>query len=243
MGNLKLLVHEALKAAGQSGEVLAFPTILVSWPKDAGQRKPGTTYGDIALGHLAEWGFMGDRTRMNHWGYPGLLRALNEPPPWIEITLEDTSESVSPDREHELRPLYIQANDTSPRELLSRYKEYLEKRHSSLVELGKDDFARELLPKIVPHIIMTFEEQVELARCLGTSDFGTVWEAVFGYDEFTPALGAPDLLVWEPGTDRWFFAEVKGPRDHLRGTQAAWVRAHWRDIKGRFLLLIAAPDA
>jgi len=91
--------------------------------------------------------------------------------------------------------------------------------------------------------IELFEEMVDLARCLGTTDFESLYEAVFDFDEFTPASGAPDLFVWAPEVGTWFFAEVKGPHDHLRKSQADWVRANWDNIKGRFVLLVVAPDA
>ena len=61
----------------------------------------------------------------------------------------------------------------------------------------------------------------------------------FVYDEEVKP-GAPDLFIWhpDPSLRLWFFAEVKGPTDHLRRTQFHWLHRHWDDIQGRAMLLI-----
>jgi hypothetical protein len=42
--------------------------------------------------------------------------------------------------------------------------------------------------------------------------------------------GQPDLFVYQPGTDQWFFCEVKGGPDKERDNQKAW--------RNRFLALL-----
>jgi hypothetical protein len=86
-----------------------------------------------------------------------------------------------------------------------------------------------------------FVEKLRLARALGPDKVPKLAGAVFGYGggEFSAAAGVPDLFVWD--TDRqpaeWFFAEVKGPRDHLQESQTTWLRNYWDDIEGRFAVI------
>src|SRR5437667_11925868 len=89
----------------------------------------------------------------------------------------------------------------------------------------------------------SFRRLVAFAKFFGVETFNAVWQAVFDFDEFTPAPGAPDLLVWllpkaagEPGL--WFFSEVKGPRDSLRNSQKEWLYQHWEVVSGHYLLTI-----
>jgi len=86
-----------------------------------------------------------------------------------------------------------------------------------------------------------FIAHLRLARLLGSERVERLAHAVFGYDgdEFSPAPGLPDLFVWDadhtPG--EWFFAEVKGPGDHLQESQTTWLRNHWDDIEGHFAVI------
>ena len=88
-----------------------------------------------------------------------------------------------------------------------------------------------------------FREKLELARCLGIEQFEAIFDSVFEsfdepFDEFIVMPGVPDLFVWSESDQRWFFPEVKGPRDSLRGSQDAWIRANWETIRGRFALVL-----
>lgn len=60
-----------------------------------------------------------------------------------------------------------------------------------------------------------------------------------GYPKCRIADGTPDLFLWHPNIDLhlWFFAEIKGPGDSLRKTQAVWLQEHWEKIEGRFLIV------
>lgn len=97
---------------------------------------------------------------------------------------------------------------------------------------------------IVDLSLELLEGKLQLAQCIGTEQFEKVYRAVFDSSEITHvAGGAPDLFVWDTHANMWFFAEVKGPHDHVRHSQAKWVRTNWERIDGRFLLLVVAPDA
>jgi hypothetical protein len=201
-------------------------------------RQGGASAADVAAGFFECFGFRADRTTMNLYGYPGLLRDLTGPPPWVEIEPEDCDGRADADRLDDLRPLYRHANDFQISELSRRYKQYLDER---LRFLDQIDLHGELLP-LVRHTvndvsIAQFEDLLALARCIGAEAFENVAEAVFEYDEFPPFPGAPDLLVWlpDPNDGLWFFAEVKAPNDSLRKSQRDWLRTHWERIRGRFV--------
>jgi hypothetical protein len=201
-------------------------------------RQGGASAADVAAGFFECFGFRADRTTMNLYGYPGLLRDLTGPPPWVEIEPEDCDGRADADRLDDLRPLYRHANDFQISKLSRRYKQYLDER---LQFLDQIDLHGELLP-LVRHTvndvsIAQFEDLLALARCIGAEAFENVAEAVFEYDEFPPFPGAPDLLVWlpDPNDGLWFFAEVKAPNDSLRKSQRDWLRTHWERIRGRFV--------
>lgn len=191
---------------------------------------------DLAIRYFLRLGLRCDRTKQDLYGYPGLFRALIAPPPWVEVTLEDTEGLVSVEREAELQPLYIQANQTDPQLLVEEYQKYLEYQRTTL-EAGGLGLLTSL---IMPHLsVEPFREKLELARCVGVEYFETVFNSVLDpCDEFRVMPGVPDLLVWSESDQLWFFAEVKGPVDSLRASQSAWIRAHWETIKGKFALVL-----
>jgi hypothetical protein len=238
VNDLRGLLRRALMTSGRTQDACVFPTILAEWPKEALERKPDTTRADIAMAYLARYGFKSDRTRMNLDGYPGLFRKLNEPPPWVEETPLDVDDPISTAREKERRPLYLHANEAPVLGLLVHFREHLKAQDSVVRKLGAG-----LPAEYEQWALEDFQEKLLLARCLGTEGFERLYEAVFDFDEFTPAAGAPDLFVWDSEAGIWFFAEVKGPHDHVRRSQADWVRAHWDNIKGRFVLLVVPPGA
>jgi hypothetical protein len=177
---------------------------------------------------------------MDLHGYPGLFRELVHPPPWMEITQEDVDDTAPPERDRELRPLYLHANEGSARDLIRRFREHLHDKAVTRKWLG----LRRRNHLVDSFAVEQFRDLVALARCLGKTNFESLYKAVFDFDEMSPAAGAPDLFVWDPAKiGHWFFAEVKGPHDHLRRSQAEWVRTSWEQIKGRFVLLVVPPPS
>lgn len=136
MNELNQLVRQALEASGRVANAWVFPTVLAEWPKGALERKPGTTCADIAIGYLSQSGFKCDRIRMNLHGYPGLLRELSEPPPWIEVTPEDVKDPLAPARETELRPLYIQACEAPASDLVCHFRNHLAEQRRVSATIG-----------------------------------------------------------------------------------------------------------
>jgi hypothetical protein len=170
------------------------------------------------------------------YGYPSLFRDLIAPPPWVEVTPEDTEGSVSVERKAELRPLYVQANQTNPQLLVEKYWEHLKYQRTMF---GRTGLGLLTPPAMTRLSVELFREKLELARCLGVEQFETIVDSVLEpFDECRVMPGVPDLFVWSESGQLWFFAEAKGPRDSLRESQGAWIRAHWERIKGRFALLL-----
>ncbi len=181
-------------------------------------------------------GFESDRTRMNLNGYPGMLRDLNSPPPWVEVEPDDVDEPLSKQRLHELRPLIRWANETSEDNLILAWNAMRQEqgRAASIVlgqscSITNSTYGEE-----------AFRQLLTLAKSVGSETFGAIFNAVFDFDEFTPAAGAPDLLVWLPRSEPalWFFSEVKGPGDSLRDSQKQWLHQHWNTVRGHYLLTI-----
>lgn len=194
---------------------------------------------DLAIRYFQRIGLRCDRTRQDLYGYPGLFRDLRAPPPWIEVTLEDTEGPVSVKREAELQLLYIQANQTDPQRLVDEYREHLTHQRETLEKLG----VALTPPEITSSLVDRFQQKLELALCLGVEQFEAVFDSVIEpFDEFVVATGAPDLFVWSEPERLWFFAEVKGPRDTLRRSQLAWIRVHWETIRGKYVLVLLHED-
>jgi VRR-NUC domain len=226
-----------LEASCHTAATTLFPSLLIALPRDEldGTQKPGTTMADLAIRYFLRLGLRCDRTREDLHGYPGLFRDLIAPPPWVEVTPDDTKGPVSVERETELRPLYVQANQTDPELLVEKYRGHLKYQRTTLEKVGL------LLtpPAITRLSVELFREKLELARFLGIEQFETIFDSVLEpFDEFRVMPGVPDLLVWSESDQLWFFAEVKGPRDSLRESQGAWIRAHWETIRGRFALVL-----
>jgi hypothetical protein len=116
------LTHEDLL------EVVSVPTLLVPWTwieaytqdkpplTQAVQDKPPLTQAvqdepplaQAVLDWLLDKGLLGDRTRKNLHGYPELFRDLLNPPPWVEVQLEDCEGQLTPERAGQLSPAYLQ---------------------------------------------------------------------------------------------------------------------------------------
>lgn len=230
-------IWRSLEASSKIESVCVFPTIHVDWPLKS---QPGITSADSAMAYLSKLGFKSDRTRMNLYGYPGLFRKLNEPPPWIEVTQEDVEGDLTPARQEELQPLYLYAAQKSVNHLLSQFLKYRADMQNILKATGN---VTPLFPDAEGLLVDEFKENIKLVQCLGENNFQSLYEAVFEYDNLTAASGAPDLFVWDTNTGIWFFAEVKGPHDYVRKSQLDWVNANWDRIKGRFVLLVGVPNA
>lgn len=222
-----------------------FPSILIIVPENELNvtQLHGVTMADLGVDYFLRLGLRCDRTRQNLYGYPGLFRELVAPPPWVEVTLEDIEGPLPAEREAELCPLYIQANQTNPNILVEKYREHLECKWT-MCGLSKSKAVTRAMTHLSPEL---FREKLELARCLGIEQFETLFDCVFPYyaaerDDLTVAPGVPDLFVWSELHRLWFFAEVKGPRDTLRKSQVHWIRTCWKKIKGRFVLVLIQGD-
>jgi len=182
---------------------------------------------------------------MNLYGYPGLFRQLLfEPPPWIEVEFEDCEVEIDEERALELRPLYLQCVGNT--ELMrQQFEEHLHSPELQRVHF-LDMAPSEQSEAILALMTELFCEKIDLANLIGIEGLEALPDAVFddipgsGYWTCAAKPGAPDLFLWHPDKDRnlWFFAEVKGPGDRLRTTQTEWLREHWNDIDGRFVLII-----
>jgi hypothetical protein len=228
-------IRRSLSESKQQEVATIFPTVLLQRPglRKIKEKEPSA---DQALAYYCLNGFDGNRTRMNTFGYPGLLRDLNSPPPWVEVEPEDIDEQVSQERLRELRPLIEYAHDTSEEALVAEWKAVREE-HNRMAKLFLNEEPQTPMTAFAEE---SFRQILILAKALGIENFTPIFEAVFDFDDFTPAAGAPDLLVWLPKIDPalWFFSEVKGPGDSLRVTQKEWLHKHWNVVAGHFLLTI-----
>jgi len=80
-------------------------------------------------------GFDGDRTHKNLFGYPGLLRELSNPPPWVEVEPEDLNGDLAAERAHELRALILQTQSSRDEELVTLFRDELKRITSPLRRL------------------------------------------------------------------------------------------------------------
>lgn len=94
-------------------------------------------------------------------------------------------------------------------------------------------------PPEVTQLLADIERKHDALRsALGEADLDAVLEAVFDFDEFTPAAGVPDILVWSVDASCWFFSEVKAPGDSLRPSQTKWLKQHHHLVRGHYVLTI-----
>lgn len=230
------LVCRSLAMASAKGAVKSLATLSLQRP-DGIESWSSTGMGtsaDWALRYYTLHGFSGDRTRMNLLGYPGLLRDLSSPPPWITVEPEDCDGDVSEDRASELRPLVEHAQESTVDALVSCYGSELE----SEAFWMKHNFGRAMSAEAIKSRLDSFRERIVLAKVLGSDAYYAIFDAVFSFDEFTIAEGTPDLLVWLPEPDRscWFFSEVKAPGDSLRSSQKGWLHHHWELVCGHYVI-------
>jgi hypothetical protein len=229
------LVRRSLASCATAGSITSLPTFLIQKPRELA--RPSSTDGgiaaDVALCHYRSQGFSGDRTqaRLSLQGYPGLLRDLSGPPSWVEVQPEDVEGYISPERAQELRPLVQLAQEHSEEFLVSRY--LTERgRHASVLDRIVGQAASAAVHELS---VDCFRRRVALAKSLGVEVFSAIYDAVFSFDEFTVAEGAPDLLLWLPGEPSfWFFSEVKASGDSLRPSQNGWLHQHWELVRGHY---------
>ena len=239
-----LEVVAATRPQGATPPVVAFPTLLVPHARIAQYKHEKLPLAQYVLYWLIAKGLRAERTRMNSYGYVGIFRDLISRPPWVEVEPEDFEGKLTAERAAELSPLYEYV--ARGLDVTAQFKSYrAEKRSALLKYLGAAQWLPEWLERSLEE---SFDELTNLARILGPKTTEQLCEAVFEYDpeygleEFTTAVGAPDLFVWTPPSlpPFWFFAEVKGPQDHLRASQAAWLANHWQKVQGHFLIISVA---
>ena len=224
------LVRRSLASSATAASIKSFPTFLVQKPRGL----DGIIAADVALGYFCSQGFSGDRARarLSLQGYPGLLRDLSNPPPWVHVEPEDVEGEISPERAQELCPLVQLAQEESEEILVSRYCTYDGRASVFDCIPGQTTFG-----VVHEFSVHCFRQRVTLARSLGVEVFSAIYEAVFSFDEFTVAEGAPDLLLWLPREPTfWFFSEVKASGDSLRASQKAWLRQHWELVRGHYCI-------
>lgn len=229
------MIHHSLAASSAADSLTCLPAFLIQCPYK--QADLGTA-ADWALTYYSSIGLYGDRTRMNLWGYPGLLRDLSAPPPWVEVKPEDVDGDISHERALELRSLIMYAQEHSEEELVARYQASVEHKASVLQPfLGISPDANSI---IIDFEADSFRQVISLAKSLGVETFEAIYEAVFDFDEFSVASGTPDIFLWLSGQGQslWFFSEVKAPGDSLRNSQKAWLHEHWKLVCGHYALTI-----
>lgn len=247
-----LRTHLATRSLGASEcGVITFPTVLLPRDryldvKDAcrttrGKRTKNAPTAEVVRQILCGLGLHAERTRRDTEGTVGLFRNLVSPPPWEEVQIGDTVDGLTPERAEQLTPLYRLKGDETV--LVEHYRQALleRNRQAEFLEWPFPQLIRTVEPIMLQFRVDEFITQLRLARLLGPERVECLAEAIFGYegDECSAAPGVPDLFVWDCEHDpaEWFFAEVKGPKDHLQETQANWLRNHWQDIEGRFAVI------
>ena len=113
--------------------------------------------------------------------------------------------------------------------------------------LAVDISSFEMMQEVVKvENLLDLYRKINLVQILGVNTIENLYDAIFYVDPIDGSIydygakpGAPDLFIWHPDPAYmcWFFAEVKGPRDHLRESQYQWIQKHWDCVQGRVILL------
>ena len=208
--NVVELIRRSLAASSGAQGVKGVPILLIERP-DGLQSWSSTDAGtsaDLALAYYYSHGFLADRTRMNLYGYPGLLSTLSNPPPWIEVEPEDVDGGISEDRADELCPLIVHAQEHAVESLVSRYRS--EQQHKALV---LERFVGLASSSVVTEVgADSFRDLVGLAKVLGVALFEAIYDAVFEFDEFT-------LLLHKIGPCGSCGVEMISPKNHPKGSR------------------------
>lgn len=228
--------------------LISVPNILIpsAWLPNRVVKDTKPDVEDIVLNWFRSLGLRGDRTNRSVYysGYPGLFRELVEPPPWIEISMDDMEENISPKRAREIEPLYVQVAQGN--NLEDEYQLYAKRSGRQLTEgiLPRLSTQEQIkLPDIVElHYQMSleyFRELLLLSHMLGSELVADLASAVLDEEILLPATGAPDLFLWSRDSVQpfWLFAEVKGPQDYLRPSQYEWIVSNWMSIQGHIIIV------
>lgn len=232
---VRRMIRRALRTSALAPSIWTFPSILLEAPAECFIKRRGRTKTGMTCHLLEEYGLKAQSARTNIFGYAEFLHALTAVAPWHECILDiEHDPKVLPD------PLYVIANQRPLRQLLTLYRAYsraLAARHGFTARAPSECGGAFIGEEI-------FRDKLTFARCLGTEWFERLYGVLFDEYRFWLVNGAPDLIVWDPrvGSDLWFLAEVKGPRDSLTRSQLDWIRRHWATIQGRFLLLVLEPE-
>ena len=227
-------IGRALGVSSHIPRVWSFPTFLLEAPAEYFQKRRGRTKADVGAMLLRRYGLECEAARTNVFGYAEFLHDLTAVAPWDESILDiEDDPAFFPD------PLYVVANQRPLRELETLYRDYCE-------YIGTTRIPADVDPERAGEFIgeRLFKDKLTFARCLGIESFEKLYRCLFDRYRFWLVDGAPDLIVWDPrpGSDFWFLAEVKGPRDCLSKSQLNWIRSRWKSIQGRFLVLIVEPE-
>jgi hypothetical protein len=220
----------------------SLPTLLI----DHAEHSKLSAYpaAERAMSYLNDAGFDCDRTRMNLYGFPGLLRDLASPPPWLYVEMEDVVGEISSERATDLRPLFDYIHDTDATKLAALFDEWRQDLRASRKflhsEVGDSMPSRETSLALEAAASESFSRLTALGQAIAPSEFCGIWNAVFGFDEFTLSPGVPDLLVWLPKASPgcWFFVEVKAHGDYLSHAQKEWLRSNLNVVRGHYLLVL-----
>jgi hypothetical protein len=233
-------LRTSLSVSFRCGSAASVPTLLLDRPGGltSWRKVSGAVSADFALSYYLLVGFDGERTRMNTYGYPGLLRDLVAPPPWTQFEIDEVDEAISEERAQELGSLIYDAGEQDEASLLETYRSHL---RGEAFERGHF-LGDEVLSVVHDASLESFRRLVRLARTLGPQSFETIYEAIFPGDQFEVEPGAPDLFVWLPGdtSSLWFFSEVKAPGDYLSAAQKDWLVGHWSMTRGHYLITMLA---
>ena len=234
------LLTQSLQSAQQTAEATVVPSLLIprrALPSQLETDSP-LRIEDQVLAWFWKNHFEGDRVRKNPHGYPGLFRELCEPPPWVEVTIDDVEGQLTEARARELRPLYVYFLEQGEK-LLGTYQEYLALQREQFTVLPQL-LGSEGLLQLDSNKLCDLERKIKLACLLGSEGIESLYEAILpDFDEYSVVEGAPDLFLWhpDPAYNLWFFAEVKGPGDHLRESQAGWIQGFWEHVRRRVVIL------
>lgn len=214
-----------------------FPMISVRLDERKRLFKNSVGAEDLALSMFVAAGYQGDRTR-GISGYPVLLRDLSEPPHWFRSEQEEAEVVHQP-------PLIELLHNLGISRLIESFNEHNAPDHfwrhftsSPEQELGECGLDKSAAMDVKGHMRENLERTLRLGLVLGDAMFWSVFEAIFPIDEFTPAAGAPDLLIWS--ADWWTFVEVKAPGDYLSNSQVCWLHEHEAMLNDRYVLLSLA---
>jgi hypothetical protein len=220
----------------------SLPTLLIRHAEHS--KLSYLSAAEIAMGYFNDAGFNCDRTKMNLYGYPGLLRDLSSPPPWLRVEMEDVVGKITSERGVELRPLFDYIHDMDATQLanlfLTRWRQDQQAFRMLFLEMGAPELSQETSLHLEYEAHRAFSQLTNLGEVMTPSEFEGVFNAVFGFDEFTLSPGVPDLLVWLPKSSPncWFFVEVKAHGDYLSHAQKKWLRSNWGLVCGHYLLAL-----